>query len=79
MVKEWACALPSEYLYENYSIDVADKLHRLELDFLINGGELSKGYTAWARENLPNIVKPQIYFIPLLEWLDDKGIWFKSI
>lgn len=78
MVKEWTSYLPSKYLYENYDLDIADKLHTLELDYLSNGGELSKGRLEWARENLPNIELPKCYFNPLIEWLDDKGIRFKD-
>ena len=78
MVKEWTSYLPSKYLYENYSLDIADKLHALELDYLSNGGELSKKRLEWAKENLPNIELPKCYFNPLIEWLDDKGIRFKD-
>lgn len=77
MVKEWASYLPSKYLYENYDLDKADKLHTLELDYLSHGGELSKSRLEWARENIPNIARPEMYFNPLIEWLDNKGIRFK--
>ena len=77
MVKEWTSYLPSKYLYEKYSLDIADKLHTLELDYLSNGGELSKSRLEWARENIPNIELPKCYFNPLIEWLDDKGVRFK--
>ena len=78
MVKEWTSYLPSKYLYENYDLDIADKLHNLELDYLSNGGELSKGRLEWAKENLHNIELPKCYFNPLIEWLDDKGVRFKD-
>lgn len=78
MVKEWASYLPSKYLYENYNLDLADKLHTLELDYLSHGSELSESRLEWARENVPNIVRPQVYFNPLVEWLEDKGIRFKD-
>lgn len=78
MVKEWTSYLPSKYLYENYDLDIADKLHTLELDYLSNGGELSKSRLEWAKENLPNIELPKCYFNPLIEWLDNKGIRFKD-
>ena len=78
MVKEWTSYLPSKYLYVNYSLDFADKLHTLELDYLSNGGELSKSRLEWAKENLPNIELPKCYFNPLIEWLDNKGIRFKD-
>lgn len=79
VAKAWACILPSKYLYEHYDLDTADKLHNLELNYLVNGGELSSGFLEWAKENVPNIVRPQAYFNPLIEWLKDKGIEFKEI
>ncbi len=78
MVKEWTSYLPSKYLYENYNLDIADRLHTLELDYLSNGGELSKSRLEWAQENIPNIVKPQVYFNPLVYWLKERGIEFKQ-
>lgn len=76
MVKEWASYLPSKYLYENYDLDTADKLHTLELDYLSNGGKLSKRRLEWAKENLHNIKMPEVYFVPLVEWLEKQGIKF---
>ena len=78
MVKEWVSYLPSKYLYENYELDIADRLHTLELDYLANGGELSEDCLEWAKENLPNIERPQYYFNPLIEWLDDRDVRFKG-
>lgn len=78
MSEEWVCMLPSKYLYENYDLDIADRLHTLELNYLVNGGKLSKGYLKWATENIPNIVRPQAYFNPLVEWLENEGIRFKA-
>ena len=42
MAEEWVCMLPYKYLYKTYSLEIADKLHLLELDYLTYGGELSK-------------------------------------
>ena len=78
IVEEWTSILPSKYLYENYDLDTADKLHALELDFLSHGCELSELRLEWARENVPNIVQPQVYFIPLMEWMEENGIKFKD-
>ena len=78
VVEEWTSHLPSKYLYENYDLDTADRLHALELDYLSHGCELSDSRLAWARENIPNIKIPQAYFWPLIEYLDDKGIRFKG-
>lgn len=39
IIEEWVCILPSKYLYENYDLNTANNLHRLELNYLINGGE----------------------------------------
>lgn len=49
LAKEWICMLPSKYLYEKYPLDVADKLHLLELNYLVNGGELSEKLLQWAK------------------------------
>ena len=78
VVEEWTSHLPSKHLYENYDLDTADRLHTLELDYLSHGCELSDSRLAWARENIPNIKMPQIYFWPLIEYLDDKDIRFKG-
>ena len=78
VVEEWTSHLPSKYLYENYDLDTADGLHTLELDYLSHGCELSDSRLVWARENIPNIKMPQIYFRPLIEYLDDKDIRFKG-
>ena len=78
IIKEWTSYLPSKYLYENYDLDIADRLHVLELDYLSNGCELSSSRLEWAKENIPNIKMPQAYFRPLIEYLDDKGVLFKG-
>ena len=78
IAETWICMLPSKYLYENYDLDIADHLHILELNYLINGGELSTDQLKWAKENVPNIKEPQVYFRPLIEWLEKKEIQFKS-
>ena len=78
MAEEWICMLPSKYLYENYDLDMADHLHRLELNYLINGGKLSKSQFKWAKENVPNLKRPAAYFNPLVEWLEKKDIRFKG-
>lgn len=70
--------LPSEYLYKNYNLEVADKLHKLELDYLIHGGELTNTWLKWAKGNVPNIIRPECYFNPLVEWLEERGIKFKD-
>ena len=77
VAETWVCMLPSKYLYENYSLDIADRLHRLELDYLMNGCELSDKQFKWAKKNVPNIKMPECYFQPLIVWLEEKGIKFK--
>ena len=77
-VREWTSYLPSKYLYENYDLEIADNLHTLELDFLSHGSKLSYQRLRWAKENIPNIELPKIYFRPLIELLDNKGIRFKG-
>ena len=78
MVEDWTSYLPSKYLYENYDLETADKLHALELDFLSHGCELSELRLEWARENVPNTIRPQAYFNPLIDYLEEKGIRFKD-
>lgn len=78
MAESWICMLPSKYLYENYDLDIADHLHNLELNFLMNNGELSGGFLDWAKENIPNIKMPQVYFTPLIKWLEEKNVKFKG-
>lgn len=78
MAEDWICMLPSKYLYENYDLDTADHLHRLELNYLINGGKLSKTQLKWAKENVPNLKMPEAYFNPLIEWLKKKDVRFKD-
>lgn len=77
-VEEWTSHLPSKYLYENYDLDIADRLHMLELDYLSHGCELSSSRLEWAKENIPNIKKPYLYFQALVEYLDSKDIRFKG-
>ena len=77
-VEEWTSHLPSKYLYENYDLDTADRLHNLELDYLSHGCELSSASLKWARENIPNIEMPRFYFQALVEYLDSKGVRFKG-
>lgn len=78
MAETWVCLLPSKYLYEHYDLDIAEHLHKLELDFLMNGGKLSLSRFEWAKENIPNIKMPQVYFAPLISWLEDREIKFKN-
>lgn len=49
-VEEWACVLPSKYLYENYDLYIADKLHMLMINYLVNGYELSDFFKMGKRE-----------------------------
>ena len=76
MVEEWTPRLPSKYLYENYDLNTADMLHSLELDYLANGGKLSDSFLKWAKENVPNIIQPEVYFFPLVDWLEERDIKF---
>lgn len=78
IVKEWISYLPSKYLYEKYDLETADMLHTLELDYLSNGCELSSKRSEWAKNNIPNIKRPQVYFNPLVEWLEEKNIRFQK-
>lgn len=74
----WVSYLPSEYLYETYDLETASNLHILELDYLTHAQELSESRLKWARENVPNIKMPRVYFQPLVKWLKDQGIEFRK-
>lgn len=76
IIQTWACSLPTDYLYKNYDLDIAIHLHNIELDFIING-EVTGCYLEWARENVPKIKMPKVYFQPCIEWMNDNGINFK--
>lgn len=78
IVKTWAYTIPSDYLYEKYSVKIATMLHRIELDYIVNG-EVTDSRLAWAKENFPNIKMPFVYFRPCVEWLEAQGIKFKDV
>ena len=77
-VEEWTTNLWSKYLYENYDLDTADMLHKVELYYVSHGYRLSDWALEWAKENIPNIEKPKFYFYPVIEYLDAKGLRFKG-
>lgn len=77
IVKEWTYHIPSEYLYKKYSLDIATSLHRIELDYIVNG-EVTGARLEWAKENIPNITLPEVYFFPCVDWLAKQGIKFKD-
>lgn len=77
IIKEWAYAIPSEYLYENYPLNIASRLHRIELDYIVNG-KVSDSRLEWAKQNVPNIKMPECYFMPCMDWLEKQGIKFKN-
>ena len=77
IIKSWAYNIPSDYLYKKYSLDIASQLHRIELDYIVNG-EVTNSRLEWAKENLPNIKEPGVYFQPCIEWLAKQGIKFKE-
>lgn len=76
-IKEWAYHIPTQYIYENYPLDVAISLHRVELDYIVNG-EVTGARLEWAKENIPNIKLPAIYFVPCVDWLEEHGVRFKE-
>lgn len=78
IVKEWAYTIPSDYLYENYPVKIATMLHRIELDYIVNG-EVTDNRLKWAKENIPNIQRPYTYFQPCIEWLEKNGIKFMEV
>lgn len=77
VIETWAYNIPSDYLYKKYSLKIATMLHRIELDYIVNG-EVTGSRLEWAKENFPNIKTPDIYFFPCVEWLEKNGIKFKD-
>lgn len=78
ITRTWLSMIPSKYLYETYDLDTADMLHAIELDFISYGCKrLTIKYLEWAKENIPNLEMPKVYFRPLVVWLDkEHGIRF---
>lgn len=77
IIKEWAYTIPSDYLYEKYPVKIATALHRIELDYIVNG-EVTGARLEWAKKNFPTIEEPSVYFQPCVRWLEEKGITFKE-
>ena len=77
VIETWAYIIPSEYLYQTYSIETASMLHRLELDYIVNR-EVTGRRLEWAKENCPSIVEPEVYFVPCIDWLAKHGVRFKD-
>lgn len=77
IIKTWAYTIPSEYLYQKYSERTATMLHRIELDYIVNG-EVTGQRLEWAKENFPNMKMPEVYFMPCVDWLEEHGIKFKG-
>ena len=75
IIKTWTYTIPSDYLYENYSIKIATMLHRIALDYIVNG-EVTNQRLEWAKENISNIKMPEVYFSPCIDWLEKQGIKF---
>lgn len=77
-IKEWTYTIPSGYLYEKYPEKIATMLHRVELDYIVNG-EVTGSRLEWAKKDIPHLDTPEIYFQPCLRWLQRNGINFKDV
>lgn len=77
IIDEWAYTIPSDYLYDKYTVKTATMLHRIELDYIVNG-EVTGARLEWAKKNFPNIEEPSVYFQPCVRWLEEQGIMFKE-
>lgn len=75
VIRDWTYRIPSDYLYKNYPLDIATQLHRIELDYIVNGA-VTESRLEWAKENVPNIELPEVYFFPCVDWLEGQGIKF---
>lgn len=77
VIDEWAYTIPSDYLYEKYPVKTATMLHRIELDYIVNG-EVTGSRLDWAKKNFSTLEEPRIYFQPCIRWLREHGIEFKG-
>lgn len=77
IIKTWTYTIPSEYLYQKYAPKVATMLHRIELDYIVNG-EVTGQRLEWAKENFPIMKMPDVYFMPCVDWLEEQGVKFKG-
>ena len=77
-IREWAYTIPSGYLYEKYPEKIATMLHRVELDYIVNG-KVTGSRLEWAKKDIPHLDTPAIYFQPCLRWLQKNGINFKNV
>ncbi|MGN1175886.1 MAG: hypothetical protein ACI4S1_10550 [Roseburia sp.] len=77
IITSWTYTIPSEYLYKKYSLEVATMLHRIELDYIVNG-EVTGQRLEWAKENFPTMKMPDVYFMPCVDWFEQQGINFKG-
>lgn len=75
IIKEWAYTIPSDYLYEKYPVKTATMLHRIELDYIVNGA-VTGPRLDWARLHFPKLKEPGVYFQPCVRWLLEHGIEF---
>ena len=77
-VRQWVPNFHTSYLYETYPLDIADMLYKLQIDYIVNDRELSDVKIKWAQDHIPSIEIPEVYYQPLIEYLDSKGIRFKG-
>lgn len=76
IIDEWTYTIPSDYLYDTYPVKTATMLHRIELDYIVNG-EVTGARLDWAKKNFLTIDEPSIYFQPCVKWLREHGIEFR--
>lgn len=76
MAETWIRVIPTDHLYKKYKLEIANKLHDLEIDFIMNNGYLSEGNLQWAKENIPKLDHPGVFFRSLIEYLEKQDIKF---
>lgn len=77
IIEEWTYTIPSDYLYEKYPVKTATMLHRIELDYIVNG-KVTGARLDWAKKNFHTIEEPSVYFQPCVRWLREQGIEFRD-
>lgn len=71
-------ATPCDSKGKRFDRDTEDKFRRI-FAFHLCDEELEENLLGWAKENIPKMEMPRIFFVPAYEWLKNKyGIKFKG-
>lgn len=78
--RSWIPYLPDlEKSNKGLTYEQAHHLHAITNMFLLGMDLKESNYYKWAKDNIPNIPKPNIIYVPCVEWLENEyGIKFKE-